>query len=176
MDVKAAWRPLVRLRILNARGRVNRKKTSFRDAGFSGDRTAQPPLPPESKSDRIRAFPSGGAAPPRKEISHTKESGHERLHRERHRRRTARRGNRELQEARRREIRPNAPPDRHQGDGEYVELAYHVGMGEFDRIRRITGYLVGTLDRFNDGKRAEEADRVKHSVSECSCGDMRAAG
>ena len=61
-------------------------------------------------------------------------------------------------------------------DGEYVELAYHVGMGEFDRIRRITGYLVGTLDRFNDGKRAEEADRVKHSVSECSCGDMRAAG
>lgn len=33
----------------------------------------------------------------------------------------------------------------------------------FDRIRRITGYLVGTLDRFNDAKRAEEADRVKHS-------------
>ena len=34
--------------------------------------------------------------------------------------------------------------------------------------RRITGYLVGTLDRFNDGKRAEEADRVKHSVG-CGC-------
>ncbi len=34
----------------------------------------------------------------------------------------------------------------------------------FERIRRITGYLVGTLDRFNDAKRAEEADRVKHSV------------
>ncbi len=34
----------------------------------------------------------------------------------------------------------------------------------FDRIRRITGYLVGTLDRFNDGKRAEESDRVKHNV------------
>ena len=34
----------------------------------------------------------------------------------------------------------------------------------FDRIRRITGYLVGTLDRFNNGKRAEERDRVKHSV------------
>ena len=34
----------------------------------------------------------------------------------------------------------------------------------FDRIRRITGYLVGTLDRFNDGKRAEERDRVKHNV------------
>ncbi|MEA4911776.1 MAG: anaerobic ribonucleoside-triphosphate reductase [Oscillospiraceae bacterium] len=37
------------------------------------------------------------------------------------------------------------------------------GMG-FERIRRITGYLVGTLDRFNDAKRAEEHDRVKHSV------------
>ena len=33
-----------------------------------------------------------------------------------------------------------------------------------ERIRRITGYLVGTLDRFNDGKRAEERDRVKHSI------------
>lgn len=32
----------------------------------------------------------------------------------------------------------------------------------FDRIRRITGYLVGTLDRFNNGKKAEEKDRVKH--------------
>ncbi len=32
----------------------------------------------------------------------------------------------------------------------------------FDRIRRITGYLVGTLDRFNDAKKAEERDRVKH--------------
>ena len=35
----------------------------------------------------------------------------------------------------------------------------------FERIRRITGYLVGTLDRFNNGKRAEEADRIKHSCS-----------
>ncbi len=34
----------------------------------------------------------------------------------------------------------------------------------FERIRRITGYLVGTLDRFNDAKRAEERDRVKHEV------------
>ena len=33
---------------------------------------------------------------------------------------------------------------------------------KFERIRRITGYLVGTLDRFNDGKAAEERDRVKH--------------
>ena len=35
---------------------------------------------------------------------------------------------------------------------------------EFERIRRITGYLVGTLERFNDAKRAEESDRVKHGV------------
>lgn len=34
----------------------------------------------------------------------------------------------------------------------------------FERIRRITGYLVGTLDRFNDAKRAEESQRVKHSL------------
>ena len=38
-----------------------------------------------------------------------------------------------------------------------------VGQGDkLERIRRVTGYLVGTLDRFNDGKRAEERDRVKH--------------
>ena len=36
------------------------------------------------------------------------------------------------------------------------------GVG-FERIRRITGYLVGTTDRFNNGKRAEERDRVKHT-------------
>ena len=42
-----------------------------------------------------------------------------------------------------------------------------VGEGvEFERIRRITGYLVGTVDRFNDAKRAEESDRVKHSLSD----------
>ena len=36
---------------------------------------------------------------------------------------------------------------------------------KFDRIRRITGYLVGTTDRFNNAKRAEERDRVTHSLS-----------
>ena len=41
-----------------------------------------------------------------------------------------------------------------------------VGQGVgFERIRRITGYLVGTLDRFNDAKRAEVGERVKHTVS-----------
>lgn len=38
--------------------------------------------------------------------------------------------------------------------------------GKFERIRRITGYLVGTLDRFNNAKRAEEKDRVKHHIGE----------
>ncbi|MCD8211839.1 MAG: hypothetical protein LUC17_02310 [Oscillospiraceae bacterium] len=35
----------------------------------------------------------------------------------------------------------------------------------FERIRRITGYLVGTLDRWNDAKRAEERDRVRHGLA-----------
>ncbi len=40
-----------------------------------------------------------------------------------------------------------------------------VGAGVmFQRIRRITGYLVGTLDRFNNAKRAEEIQRVKHGL------------
>ena len=50
-------------------------------------------------------------------------------------------------------------------DGDYVELSYDFGLQPFQRIRRITGYLVGTLERFNDGKRAEEHDRVKHTVT-----------
>ena len=43
------------------------------------------------------------------------------------------------------------------------EAKYGKDVG-FERIRRITGYLVGTLNRFNDAKRAEEHDRVKHNV------------
>jgi hypothetical protein len=49
-------------------------------------------------------------------------------------------------------------------DGEFVDLKFEFADVPFERIRRITGYLVGTLDRFNDGKRAEEHDRVKHTV------------
>ena len=49
-------------------------------------------------------------------------------------------------------------------DGEEVELDYTFDARPFERIRRITGYLVGTLDRFNNGKRAEERDRVKHGM------------
>lgn len=50
-------------------------------------------------------------------------------------------------------------------DGDYADLRYDFAPDvPFDRIRRITGYLVGTLDRFNNGKRAEEHERVKHTV------------
>ena len=38
------------------------------------------------------------------------------------------------------------------------------GVG-FERIRRITGYLVGTMDKWNDAKRAEERDRVQHGMN-----------
>ena len=38
------------------------------------------------------------------------------------------------------------------------------GVG-FERIRRITGYLVGSMDQWNNAKKAEERDRVKHSTS-----------
>ncbi len=43
---------------------------------------------------------------------------------------------------------------RHEGDG----------SKQFERIRRITGYLVGTMDRWNDAKTAEERERVKHNI------------
>jgi hypothetical protein len=51
-------------------------------------------------------------------------------------------------------------------DEGYANLEIHKHSLPFIRIRRITGYLVGTLDRFNNGKRAEERDRVKHTISE----------
>ena len=41
----------------------------------------------------------------------------------------------------------------------------NTGEGiKFERIRRITGYLVGTMERWNDAKKAEERDRVKHNL------------
>ena len=49
-------------------------------------------------------------------------------------------------------------------DGDFVDMEYHFHK-PFDRIRRITGYLVGTTDRFNNAKRAEERDRVKHTIA-----------
>ena len=53
-------------------------------------------------------------------------------------------------------------------DGEYVDMSYTYDNVPFERIRRITGYLVGTIDRFNNAKRAEVQDRVKHSL-DCGC-------
>ena len=50
-------------------------------------------------------------------------------------------------------------------DGEFADLNYEFEPAPFERIRRITGYLVGTMDHWNDAKSAEEVDRVKHSVS-----------
>lgn len=47
-------------------------------------------------------------------------------------------------------------------DGDYVDLHYTFEPVGFERIRRITGYLVGSLESWNDAKRAEEKDRVKH--------------
>lgn len=49
-------------------------------------------------------------------------------------------------------------------DGDEVELHYTFDSKPFQRIRRITGYLVGTLDRFNNAKRCEEQARVKHAI------------
>ena len=54
-------------------------------------------------------------------------------------------------------------------DGEFVDVQYTYDNVPFVRIRRITGYLVGTVDRFNNAKRAEVEDRVKHSVVDTCC-------
>lgn len=47
-------------------------------------------------------------------------------------------------------------------DPQFYRVEFRKRAEKFERIRRITGYLVGTLDKWNDGKRAEERDRVKH--------------
>ena len=50
-------------------------------------------------------------------------------------------------------------------DGAYVDVKYRYESVPFHRIRRITGYLVADLEKFNDAKRSELNDRVKHSLS-----------
>lgn len=47
-------------------------------------------------------------------------------------------------------------------DGEFVELKWETAPQKFDRIRRVTGYLSGTVDTWNNAKQSEERDRVKH--------------
>ena len=46
-------------------------------------------------------------------------------------------------------------------DDEFADLHYEFEQVPFERIRRITGYLVGTMEQWNDAKAAEEHDRVK---------------
>ena len=45
-----------------------------------------------------------------------------------------------------------------------IEAKYAKDV-KFERSRRITGYLVGTMDKWNDAKKAEEHDRVKHGLA-----------
>ena len=49
-------------------------------------------------------------------------------------------------------------------DEGYAKLEIHKHSVPFERIRRITGYLTNTLDRWNSSKQAEEKDRVKHGM------------
>ena len=73
-------------------------------------------------------------------------------------------------------ITGNAPEQEMQAYVDYLEKKYNRKLkslevtidfepAPFERIRRITGYLVGSMDHWNNAKAAEEADRVKHSVS-----------
>lgn len=48
--------------------------------------------------------------------------------------------------------------------GEYIDVNYTFEEVPFERIRRITGYLVGTTERWNNAKQAELKDRTKHAV------------
>ncbi len=49
-------------------------------------------------------------------------------------------------------------------DGEFVTPSVRFHQPNFNRIRRITGYLTGSLDTWNNAKKAEEHDRVKHGI------------
>ena len=51
-------------------------------------------------------------------------------------------------------------------DDDMVDVEYILQGEKFERIRRITGYLVGSLERWNDSKQAEEKDRIKHGKIE----------
>ena len=51
-------------------------------------------------------------------------------------------------------------------DGDFADLEYEFEPTPFERIRRITGYLVGSMEHWNNAKTSEEQDRVKHSTSE----------
>lgn len=57
-------------------------------------------------------------------------------------------------------------------DDNFVDIEYNYDTTPFQRIRRVTGYLAGTLDRFNNAKKAEVRDRVKHDVTVCDFEDV----
>lgn len=57
------------------------------------------------------------------------------------------------------------------GDGTATQRFWFKPRPRIERIRRITGYLVGTLDRFNDAKRHEVEDRVKHTTCDSTKGE-----
>lgn len=57
-------------------------------------------------------------------------------------------------------------------DDNFVDIEYNYDTTPFQRIRRVTGYLAGTLDRFNNAKKAEVRDRVKHDVTVCNFEDV----
>lgn len=61
-------------------------------------------------------------------------------------------------------------------EGGGVALDYMAKPPAFQRIRRITGYLVGTTDRWNNAKRAELKDRVKHGLNLKGGGSREAQG
>jgi hypothetical protein len=56
-------------------------------------------------------------------------------------------------------------------DGDYVNMRWILKDAPFERIRRITGYLVGNMNRWNNAKAAEEADRVKHGLIDPEAGE-----
>lgn len=49
-------------------------------------------------------------------------------------------------------------------NGEFLDINFWENVKPFERIRRITGYLTSTVDKWNNAKQAEEKDRVKHNI------------
>ena len=60
-------------------------------------------------------------------------------------------------------------------DGDDVAINYNLAPVPFERVRRITGYLVGTMDRWNNAKTAEESQRVKHGIAKSASNEKLSA-
>lgn len=61
-------------------------------------------------------------------------------------------------------------------DDDHVDIEYDYGKEPFQRIRRVTGYLAGTVDRFNNAKKAEVKDRVTHEMPQQNLEDVYVDG